>query len=163
MVRFKAGESAKRRRGQLTWFLAWVAVTIAALVLSPSPEGHGTHRQLGLPPCPSVAFFDRPCLGCGMTTSFTAFVHGDFGASFRAHPFGPVMYLAFSATALLAIWAYGRKLVLDTDTLAFHRASIALLLLFVAFGSYRFATTRYGSAEFQLSTLGSSLGGEQGR
>ena len=88
--------------GQLVYFGCWVSVTVIGLILRPSADGHGTHQQLGLPPCPCVLIFNRPCPGCGLTTSFTALLHGRFRDAFRAHWFGPFLYLIFTATAIAA-------------------------------------------------------------
>src|SRR5690606_33691507 len=38
--------------------------------LTPAAAGHGTHGQLGLPPCGWVLAMGRPCPSCGMTTAF---------------------------------------------------------------------------------------------
>src|SRR5437868_6835162 len=85
--------------GQLVWFVLWAAVPGFAIYLTPSAAGHGTHQELGLPLCPSVLLFDRPCPGCGLTTSWTALVHGDIALAFRAHALGPIFYLIFTAGA----------------------------------------------------------------
>lgn len=53
-----------------------VAPLLLAWMLSPDPRGHGTHEQLGLPPCVTMQLFGVPCLFCGMTTSFAWFAHG---------------------------------------------------------------------------------------
>jgi hypothetical protein len=163
MVRFRDDVPRKRLHGQLLWFLVWAAVTVFAIALRPSPELHGTHQQLGLPPCPSVALFDRPCFGCGMTTSFTATVHGDLGTAWRAHPFGIAFYALFTLSALLCFWGWRKGLYLDTGSRAFNRLSFVLLVLFVAFGFYRTATTTYGSVEYGLVQQANALTGEEGR
>ncbi len=164
MVRFRNDVPKARLSGQLVWFVAWLAITLFAIVLRPSTSLHGTHQQLGLPACPSVAFFDRPCFGCGMTTSFTSVVHGDFATAWQAHPFGPLFYLLFTASALMCLWGWMKGLYLDTDGKAFNRATIALTLGFVAFGVFRFSTVTYGSDEFRITQQVRDLTrGEQGR
>lgn len=135
-------EPAPTRRsiaGQIVYFGSWVVVTFVAALLHANPDGHGTHTQLGLPPCPSALLFDRPCPGCGLTTSWTALVHGDLAAAFHAHPFGPILYLAFTVTAFLALrgWIEGRRLLLDTPAL--NRATIAFAIMFFCFGLARMA------------------------
>jgi hypothetical protein len=151
MVRFRSGVPRARLRGQLVWFVAWLAVTLFAAILRPSADLHGTHQQLGLPACPSVALFDRPCFGCGMTTSFTSVVHGDFATAWKAHPFGPFFYLLFTASAFLCLWGWRKGLYLDTDGKAFYRATIALTVAFVAFGVFRFSTSTYDSDEYRIT------------
>src|SRR5437762_98516 len=95
--------------GSLMLSFVWVFVTVVGLLLRPDPQGHGTHQRLGMPPCPSVLLFDRPCPGCGLTTSWTALLHGDFGLAFRAHALGPVLYGVFTLFALGTFWLAFRK------------------------------------------------------
>src|SRR5881394_3155534 len=104
MALYEPAINRKKIAGQLAYFGAWLTVTVIGACLHPSATGHGTHEQLGLPPCPSVLLFDRPCPGCGLTTSFTAFVHGDFGFAFHAHPLGPLMYVALTTWAWLGLY-----------------------------------------------------------
>jgi hypothetical protein len=44
--------------------------------LTPASEGHGSHTQLGLPPCMWPIAFHRPCPTCGMTTAVAEAAHG---------------------------------------------------------------------------------------
>jgi len=164
MVQFREGVPKARLTGQLIWFLGWLAVTVAAIWLSPSSQMHGTHQQLGLPACPSVAFFDRPCFGCGMTTSFTALIHLDFVTAFKAHPFGPLFYLLFTLSAIGCGWGWMKNKYMDTDNKRFNRATIIVTVAFVSFGIVRFATVKYGSQEFASTQAAIALTrSEQGR
>src|SRR5438270_12571671 len=97
MALYESAEPRKRLSGQLMFFGVWLAITGFGAYLHPDPSGHGTHTQLGLPPCPSVLLFNRPCPGCGLTTSFTAFIHGDLASAFHAHPLGPLLYVGITA------------------------------------------------------------------
>lgn len=72
-----------------------------ALSVSPDPRGYGTHHQFGLPPCTFRMLSGYPCPGCGMTTSFSHFIRGDFAASARANLAGLVLA---SVCALLIPW-----------------------------------------------------------
>ena len=45
----------------------------------------GTHTQIFLPPCIFKSVTGLPCAGCGLTTSCSLFVRGDFGNSVRAN------------------------------------------------------------------------------
>jgi hypothetical protein len=119
----------------------WLITTIVAAVLKPSPHGHGTHQQLGMAPCPSVLLFDRPCPGCGMTTSWTALVHGDLAGALHAHALGPITYLAFTLTAIAVIVAYARGQRLRTDTRAFNRGLVAFAVVYLGYGVVRMLTT----------------------
>lgn len=137
----KPVESRKPLRGHLLWFLIWLAVTLIAIKLTPSPTGHGTHTELGLPPCPSMLLFGKPCPGCGLTTSFTATVHGQFGAAFHAHPLGPILYGLFTVTAWLCLYGFIKQRQMPTDTRAYNFALCFLMIGFFIFGVFRFIET----------------------
>lgn len=102
-------DSRREMAGSLLLSLGWVFVTAVGLFLTPDAHGHGTHQRLGLPPCPSVLLFDRPCPGCGLTTSWTAVLHGDFALAFRAHALGTLMYLGYTAFAWATFWFVLKK------------------------------------------------------
>jgi hypothetical protein len=72
-----------------------------ALLLDPDPRGYGTHQKLGLPPCTFRLLFGRPCPGCGMTTSFSHFVRGQFVEAARANAAGTLLA---AVCALLIPW-----------------------------------------------------------
>jgi hypothetical protein len=77
------------------------AVCLTLLVLSarlsPDSAGHGTHTQLGLPPCGWAAYFGKPCATCGMTTAWAYAARGRFDRSFVTQPMGMVLCLAAAA------------------------------------------------------------------
>lgn len=123
--------------GYAIWFGAWLAITIVGFLLTPHPDGHGTHRQLGFPPCPSVLFFQRPCPGCGLTTSWTAMLHGDLASAFGAHPFGPILYLGFTVSAVFCFWAWiGRRSLAYPPLL--NRLLLGFIVIFLGFSTWRF-------------------------
>lgn len=66
------------RAGLLAWSVFLVAGFCVSARLQPSPQGFGTHQQLGLPPCAFQSRFQVPCPSCGMTTSFAHFVRGQW-------------------------------------------------------------------------------------
>ena len=71
-----------------------VVLLIVAAFLSPDPQGYGTHRQLGLPPCSFKVWFNgMPCPSCGMTTSWSHMTKGQVFSSFRANPGGALLAL----------------------------------------------------------------------
>lgn len=74
------------------------------------PLSHGTHRQLGLPPCHFQSLLGLPCPSCGMTTSVSLCMHGDFRAACRVNWAGGVVTALGIATVawLAAIAAAGR-------------------------------------------------------
>jgi hypothetical protein len=71
-----------------------VGLLLTAVFLKPSPDGFGTHRQLGLPPCTMIRFFGVRCPSCGMTTSWTYLVRGRLIASQQANTGGLLLGLA---------------------------------------------------------------------
>jgi prepilin signal peptidase PulO-like enzyme (type II secretory pathway) len=138
-------------KGQWSWFGLWlIATLIGGFLLKPSAEGHGTHTQLGLPKCYSVIMFDRPCPGCGMTTSWTATIHGKLQQATKAHPFGAPIYGLFTLTALLSAYASIRKLRLRSETRLATLTLIALISSFLLFGIIRFATTTYNDPTHKI-------------
>ena len=88
-------------------------VFAVAAILSPydtdgRPLSHGTHRQLGLPPCAMKALTGIPCPSCGMTTSLSLVMHGDLAAASEANPAGLIVAgLGLVATVWLAAVAAG--------------------------------------------------------
>jgi hypothetical protein len=119
----------------------WLAVTGIGLALHPDASGHGTHQQLGLPPCPSVLLFDRPCPGCGLTTCWCALLHGNFGLAFHAHPLGPFLYLGFTLLAVLCVYGFAVRKRVVLDSVQMSRVLIVCSVIFLAFGLGRMAVT----------------------
>jgi hypothetical protein len=137
----------KERRFELSqwlWFGTWIVVTVIAWRLKPDHVGHGTHQQLGLPPCPSVIFFGRPCPACGLTTSWTATVHGDLPMAFQAHALGTILYVSFTISAFMAGWGALRHIRVGTDTPLFNRVTVIIAIVFFVYGVGRFALTKEG-------------------
>lgn len=126
----------KALNGQVLTFLFWLGMTTVGVILTPDPSGHGTHTQLGMPPCPSVLLFDRPCPGCGLTTSFTAFLQFDFATAFRAHALGPLMYLAITGYALAGAVLWLRRQPLELS-MKMHTILSWAMGLFLLFGLVR--------------------------
>lgn len=102
---------------------------------------HGTHRQLGLPPCLMLRLTGMPCLSCGMTTSVSLVMHGDLTAAVRANWAGAVismlgfvavtwlMFLAISGAQprCLTVEMVGRWLAISAVTVAGSRYLVILL------------------------------------
>lgn len=154
----------KQRRkyiGSLTVPIVWVVVTAIGLYLNPSPDGHGTHQQLGLPPCGSVMLFDRPCPGCGLTTSWTATLHGRFVEAFHAHPLGPPLYLAFTAFAIASLLAFFQKRTIDTSGTRWTYAIVAAAIIFFGYGMTRFFTSPKYAAPNELGNYIKRVAGVQ--
>ena len=144
----------KHLLGQAAVFAIWIGTTAIGAFLHPSAAGHGTHEQLGLPACPSVLLFDRPCPGCGLTTSWTATIHGNIPFALHAHPLGPLLYLLFTCLALLGGYGYitGRRL--RTYSEPFNRASAIIAAVFICFGLIRFAMTPHFAARYEREAYG---------
>ncbi len=70
-----------------------LGVLATAAWLNPSERGHGTHTQIGLPPCSWAVWFDKPCLTCGMTTAFSHTGEGRWISAFITQPAGAVLSL----------------------------------------------------------------------
>ncbi|MCR4410847.1 MAG: DUF2752 domain-containing protein [Thermoguttaceae bacterium] len=73
---------------------------VVARLLEPDPRGRGTHEQLGLPPCSSVALLGVPCPTCGMTTAWAHSVRGHMVEAFRASAAGTLLAALDLAAAL---------------------------------------------------------------
>lgn len=99
----------------------------------------------------------RPCPGCGLTTSFSATVHGDFVHAFQAHPFGPIWYIAFTISALACLYGYVRLVRFNTDSAKFNWTLAGLTILYLAFSAYRFAVednyTAFGRSDKAISAV----------
>lgn len=87
---------------------AALSIFAISLYLAPDTRGHGTHEQLGLPPCGFLMATGFPCPSCGMTTSFALTMRGRWISAFLVQPFGFLL-----ATAVLAA-AVGSIMVLKT-------------------------------------------------
>ena len=109
------------------------------LYLTPDPAGHGTHQQLGLPPCTIYYLTGRPCPSCGLTTSVSAILHGQFGLAWRANPMGFLIVAAATAIAFNSLFAllWGRSVRIENTR--FTLLLLALLALWLLHGAVRFA------------------------
>jgi len=106
-----SGASARRLAGGFA--LMGIGAFAVAAWLDPydasgRPLTHGTHRQLGLPPCLMNLATGLPCPACGMTTSVSLLVHGDPAAAWRTNWAGTLIgLLGAAATLWLAGTAVG--------------------------------------------------------
>ncbi len=89
------------RLGALCIALATGAMLAMGAYLKPSPDGLGTHTELGLNSCEWLEATHFPCPTCGMTTSTSWFVRGDWEASFYVQPMGFLIALL----ATITFWA----------------------------------------------------------
>lgn len=75
--------------------------------LEPDPLGHGTHQQLGLPPCSFMVLYGRRCPSCGMTTSWAHLARGQVVAAAKANVGGTflgLLALAALPWMLVSTW-----------------------------------------------------------
>ncbi|HVA51097.1 MAG TPA: DUF2752 domain-containing protein [Pirellulales bacterium] len=98
--------------------------------LRPDPNGFGTHRQLGLPPCTFVWLFGVRCPSCGMTTSWSHAVRGEWIQALGSNVGGTLLAAAamIAAPWLLISAARGRWLLGRPG----HRALAVLAAVLIA-------------------------------
>ncbi len=122
------GSVALSRIGWFVLFAVPLAVLITAAQLTPSPAGHGTHTQLGLPPCGFLLVTGFPCPGCGLTTSFAHMMRFEVVDAARANPFGVPLFLVSFFTIPVAAMGFVRGWrVLETLD-RFHAERVAIML-----------------------------------
>ncbi len=90
---------------------ACLAVLALASWLTPAAAGHGTHSQLGLPPCGWAMTLDRPCPSCGMTTAFAHAADGRFAQAAWTQPAGLLLAILLGA----AFWGAGEVALLGSN------------------------------------------------
>ncbi len=122
---------------EIVLFLFWLATISVAAFLEPNVAGHGTHTQIGFPPCPWQSVYARPCPTCGMTTAWAAMLNGDFALAIRAHLFGPAVFLWFAVGSIY----YGSKFVFRYRMIApvkpILTANLLFLAAFIGYGIWR--------------------------
>lgn len=143
-------EGGKRRVAEIVPVAGWARWSHALLLtgvlimfavawyLTPNPQGHGTHQQLGLPPCTIYHLTGRPCPSCGLTTSVSAIVHGQLRLAWRANPVGFLIVGIALGVALNSLYALlrGRSVRLDLDWV--NRILLVLLSVWLIHGVVRF-------------------------
>jgi hypothetical protein len=102
------------RAEPLPWYLRTVlaiagagalGLLLTAGLLKPSPDGFGTHRQLGLPPCSFTMWFGKRCPSCGMTTSWAHLTKGRVLDSLAANAGGTLLALSAAMVGPWALWS----------------------------------------------------------
>jgi Protein of unknown function (DUF2752) len=103
------GTPARDRTVYLALALCSIIAINLARLLEPSPDGVGTHEQMGLPPCPFFHLTGIPCPSCGLTTSFAHAARLNFYASFIAQPFGLIAFCLAILSIPLSIYLAGNR------------------------------------------------------
>jgi Uma2 family endonuclease len=91
------------RRVSLAAAAGILGVLATAALLRPDPRGHGTHTQMGLPPCAFFRLTGDRCPACGMTTAFAWTVRGRVDRAWYANPAGALLAMACPVVALWLI------------------------------------------------------------
>ncbi len=122
------------------------AVVVTAAMLTPNPHGHGTHTQLGLPPCGFLVFSGYPCPGCGLTTAFAHMVRLEVLGAWAANPFGIALFLCTVAFIPLAAMGFvrGWPVVATLDRIHAEKFAIGLSLLSLTAWVARVAAQMFG-------------------
>ncbi|MBS3734182.1 MAG: DUF2752 domain-containing protein [Phycisphaerae bacterium] len=113
-LRSEAPRGYYRLRGVAVLLLCAGVLVIAALLV-PSRGGYGTHEQLGMPACAFRVRTGLPCPSCGLTTSLSAVMHGQWRLAWHAQPFG------YALAAGLATLGIVGGLELGSDRSLLHR------------------------------------------
>lgn len=100
-----SGVPISRRLIAALVFAASTGVLLVAAFLAPSPQGMGTHMQLGLPACGMKTMTGLPCPTCGMTTAFAHAADGRLLRSFQTQPAGAVLALLTAMLSLISGYA----------------------------------------------------------
>jgi Protein of unknown function (DUF2752) len=128
------------RSERIGWGVMGIACAVllgVAAWLEPSPEGMGTHRALGLPPCGFAYSTGLPCPTCGMTTSFALTVRGRIFSAIVAQPAGFVLCLIAAVLVIYgtSVAIRGRAIWINWDRIA---TRLVLCLAFLILGGWGF-------------------------
>lgn len=142
-------ESAPVRRSREHWVvlllcaLAPLGLLAMRLLLQPSPAGHGTHEQLGLPPCMMMLRLGVPCPGCGVTTAVTHAARGELWHSLVTQPFGFALALAavLALPVALVVHFSGRDLRATLERLSRRPLWFAVVALVALAWIYKIVVT----------------------
>ena len=106
------------------WCLFLISGFGLSVYLKPSSRGFGTHEQLGLAPCSFQQLVNLPCPSCGMTTSFSHFVRGQWLRSLQASTTAFVLALVCASMVPWCLASLQKKHLWKVD-----RPDTALLIL----------------------------------
>ena len=115
----------------LAVFLSTVAVLVTAFFLSPSKQGIGTHKSLGLPACGLYESTGVPCMTCGMTTAFSYAAGGDLVNAFITQPAGALLAVLTAMAAVVSGYALVSGMLLVPVWNSVWRAKVVVPALVV--------------------------------
>ena len=92
--------SGRRRLMAAVVGLALLCPMATAFFLVPDSRGHGTHEQLGLPPCTLVVLFGIRCPTCGSTTAFVHLARGRVIEAFAVNVAATLLALLLVPTGI---------------------------------------------------------------
>ena len=84
-------------------FSASFVILVLAYSLEPDQSGIGTHQQLGLEPCGFLTRMKIPCMMCGMTTSFSLYMHVEILDAIVNQPFSLFIFAGTLYTCCLSL------------------------------------------------------------
>lgn len=119
-----------------------LAVLTTAAWLTPNPDGHATHTQLGMNQCTWAIWFDKPCPTCGMTTSFSHAGEGSWTTATLTQPMGALLALLTT----MIFWGAthqaltGSRIGSVAQTALRPKLVIAMLILAAAAWGYKIET-----------------------
>jgi len=132
------------------WFVYFALMALAgftlttARILSPSPNGFGTHEQLGLPPCLFFKLTGIPCPNCGLTTSFAHSARLHFYQAFITQPFGLIAFCLTVISVPFFVFLIRRRIPWSEFIRAksVDRLIYALIAIYLLSWIYKIATSQ---------------------
>lgn len=116
---------------RVAWFFLFAipfTVIGTARYLTPNPTGHGTHIQLGLPPCGFYVATGLPCPGCGLTTCFSYMTRGQVFDAAMQNPFGVMLFLCTVTVGVMSVIGFVRGWGVANALDRFSADKLAVLL-----------------------------------
>ena len=111
-------------------FVALSAFFALRILTTPDPRGYGTHEQLGFAPCGLREVFNGPCPTCGVTTSASLAVRGEFASAWQAQPLGLLLLMVAALGSVFVIRAERRGV--DLGAVAMRHGRAFWIAMFVA-------------------------------
>jgi len=130
---------------RIVWgIILFVCLTLLILAASIDPDrrGHGTHEQLGLPPCGIVEMYDVPCPSCGYTTTFAYAIRMRWIAAIVNQPFAFIVFLFTLAGIPTALRVIVRRwsILYTSQSWPWTRIVLGGIALWLAAWAYKWYT-----------------------